>query len=98
MKFSMDQMHLAQVRLARITRYSRTMLDGLAEMRITLNTQPSNESDMILLRFAKGVRRTITHRHHGSIHRLVLPSQKGRELPLSLACFRSYASLPLRYT
>src|SRR5450759_1577717 len=98
MKFSIDQMHLAQVGLARITRYSRTLLDGLAALRITLNTQPSNDSDAVLLWFGKGACRTTTHRHHSSIHRLVLPSQKGRELPLSLACFRSYASLPLRYT
>jgi hypothetical protein len=75
MKFRVDEMHLTQVGLSRITRHPRTMLDPLAQMRIALNAQSGKEPDTLLIWLSKGVCRTTAHRYHNSIHRLVLPSQ-----------------------
>src|SRR5271167_2822769 len=76
MEFSMDQVDLTQVGLARVTRYPRAMFDRLAEMCIALHTQPGEESDALLVRLGKGVHRAAAHSHHSSTHRLVLPSQR----------------------
>jgi hypothetical protein len=80
MKFRMDQMHLAQIGLARITRDPRTMLNGCTEMGVTLNAQSRKKADALLLRFGKAVRQATTHRRHDSMHWFVLPSHDDTSL------------------
>ena len=74
----MDQVNLTKVGLARVTRYSRAMLDRLAQMRITLHSSPGEEPDASLIRLGKGVRWAAAHGLNGSTHRVVSPSQGGR--------------------
>jgi hypothetical protein len=77
MEFLMYQVNLAQVRLARVTRYSRTMFDRLAQMRITLYPQPGEEPDTPLIRLSKGVCWATAHGLNCSIHRFMSPAQGG---------------------
>lgn len=61
MELCVDQVDLTQVGLARVSRYPRAMLDRLAEMRITLYAQSSEEPDAPLIRLGKRVRGTAAH-------------------------------------
>ena len=71
MKLSMDQVDLAQVGLARITRHPRAVFDRHAEMRVAFHPQPSEEPDAFPIRLGKGVRRAEAHSDHGACHWLM---------------------------
>jgi len=77
MEFSVDQVDLAEVGLARVTRDSRAMLDRLAQMRIPLHSSPGEEPDAPLIRLGKGVCWAAAHGLNGSTHQVVSPSQGG---------------------
>ena len=51
----MDQVHLAQVGLGRVTGYSRAMLNRLARMRVSFDTQAGQEPNAILIRLDQSV-------------------------------------------
>ena len=54
----MDEVHLAQIRLARVPRHARAVPDCDALMRVTLDAQPRDELDACLRRLAEGVAAT----------------------------------------
>ena len=72
MQFGVNQVYLAQVGLAWITRDPRTMLNRLTEVRVSLNSQSAQEPDALLIRLAKSVRRITAHCCHNSMHCLYL--------------------------
>ena len=44
-QLGMNQMHLAQIGLARVARHSRAMPDGRSHVRVTLDSQPREQPD-----------------------------------------------------
>lgn len=51
----MDEMDLAQVRLARVTAHSRAVLDGRASMRVPRDAEAGEEAGALAIGLAEGV-------------------------------------------
>jgi hypothetical protein len=64
MQLAWHQMHLAQVRLRRIMRYSRPMLDPLAQVGIAFDAESREKPYVELVPFAEGMRRAAADRNH----------------------------------
>ena len=69
MQLDVDQVYLR--RLGWVGSRARAMLDRLAQMRVALDTQASQEPDAVLIGLVERVRPT-AHRHHDPAHRLAL--------------------------
>ena len=53
MQLGVDQVHLAQVRLGRIARHPRSMLDRAAQMRVVLDAETGQQPDAADVRLAE---------------------------------------------
>ncbi len=75
MKLSVDQMHLPQIRLSRINRHPRAVLNGLAGVGITFHPDPGEKTDPLILLLAEAVRAAPTNSDYnaGGFH-LSLPN------------------------
>jgi hypothetical protein len=71
-QFSMHEVHLPQIGLARIARHTRAMLHGCAHVRVTLHPQPHQQPDARFPWLYQGMGRTSVHRLDNPTHRLLL--------------------------
>jgi hypothetical protein len=69
-QLGVDEMHLTQVRLRRVTPDARAVLDRLALMGIARDAAPGQELDALLIRLAHRVGPAPADRRHDPTHRL----------------------------
>src|SRR5262245_33961704 len=62
-------MNLTQVRLARIARHARAMLDRRARVRVALDAEAGEEANARAVRLRQRVGGARAHRGHRSVHR-----------------------------
>jgi hypothetical protein len=63
-QFGVKQVHLAQVGLTRVARHTRAMLDGPAEMGVSLHAEPCEQPDVLPIRLGQRVGRARPHGGH----------------------------------